>query len=94
MRPEPRDRAQTEVRTESMTAGWTKETRIMVSVMGLLVLWVLTSALVGTQLGFATLLLGAAVVPTYLFRHELTPAHLPWVLAAGVPVAVLGLWVS
>lgn len=90
----PMDRARGQAETETLTSGWTRETRIMASVMGLLVLWVLTSAVFGTELGFSALLLGAMAVPVYLFRHQLTPAHLPYVLTLGIPVAVIGLWVS
>jgi hypothetical protein len=96
MQPDPMDKAPTTepVRRHRVFSSWPRETRIVVAIATVLVLWVLSSALIGAQIGFGIGLIAAAVVPSYLFSDQLTPAHLPYVASIGLPVLVAGLWLS
>jgi Flp pilus assembly protein TadB len=90
MKLDPRDRPG----AGADVGGWTKELRIVVAALSVAVIWIVTSTALGPSLGAATALLAAVLVPGYLFRMHLTPAHLPLLCAFGAPVLIGGLWLS
>ncbi len=71
-----------------------QEARIVIGGMSLLLSWMLISSYLGLRLGTATAFLAALFVAFLLFRHRVTPAHLPVLAAVAVPVMITGLWLS
>ena len=70
------------------------EARIVIGGMTLLLSWMLISSSLGLRLGSATAFLFALVAAFLLFRHRVTPAHLPVLATVAVPVLITGLWLS
>lgn len=74
--------------------GWSKEIRFIVGAVAVVLIWITTTTALGAEVGAATALLAAVLVPGYLFRDLITPSHLPYVLTFGAPVLLGGLWLS
>ena len=74
--------------------GRPKEIRFVVAAVSVVLIWVLTTSTLGPGIGAATALLAGVLVPAFLFRHYIRPSHLPYLLAFGAPVLLVGLWVS